>query len=217
MPLSLILFKVRLFIVKDYISESMKKDFPCNGLSAAQFMIAACSKQEMIENLSEQEKNHLKKITLKLNETKAKLSQKELDDLKEKEILVNENWEWLKKEKKIIEPKDISQLTKQEVENLDSELRLIYKNMREALKDGNIESALTYFDHRSKTRYKKMFSALSLVTLKELSSENQELCFEKIWGRYQVRYEIIVVRDGKKFSFPLTFSQDQGKWKILEY
>jgi hypothetical protein len=89
--------------------------------------------------------------------------------------------------------------------------------MREALKDGNIESALTYFDHRSKTRYKKMFSALSLVTLKELSSENQELCFEKIWGRYQVRYEIIVVRDGKKFSFPLTFSQDQGKWKILEY
>lgn len=205
------------FYCKDYISKSMKNKFPYNGLTATQHMIAACMKQEIMSNLSEQEKEHLKKLSLKLNEAKAKLSQKELSDLKEKEIAVNENWEWLKKEKKVIEPKDISQLSTKEIKSLDEELRLIFKKMINALKNGNIELALTYFDHRTKTRHKEMFSALSPDQLKEVASEYRELHFKQILSNEEVSYEIITIQEGKKMSYPLTFSQDQGKWKIYEF
>ncbi|MGA2525684.1 MAG: hypothetical protein ABSF79_03590 [Smithellaceae bacterium] len=205
------------FICKDYISQSMKKEFPVNGLSAEQLMITACTKKEITENLSEQEKNHLKDLTTKLNEAKKKLSQKELDNLKQQEKLVNDNWEWLKKS---IEPKNLSQLTEQEIKTLDSELRLIFKKMREALKNGDIETALTYFHHWSKERHRKMFSALPLDKLKEVASQNQELHllpFREQWLRDRVRYEIFTIQNGQEFAFPLTFSQDQGEWKIYDY
>lgn len=205
------------FYCKDYISKSMKTKFPYNGLTAAQHMIAACMKQEIMNNLSEQERNHLKKISLKLNEAKARLSEKELGDLKEKEIAVNDNWEWLKKKKKVIEPKDISQLSTKEMKSLDEELRVIFKKMINALKNGNIELALTYFDHRTKTRHKEMFSALSPDQLKEVASEYRELHFKQILSNEEVSYEIITIQEGKKMSYPLTFSQDQGKWKIYEF
>ena len=205
------------FYCKDYISKSIKNKFPYNGLTAAQHMIAACMKQEIVSNLSEQEKNHLKKLSLKLNDAKAKLSQKELSDLKEKEIAVNENGEWLKKEKKVIEPKDISQLSTKEMKSLDEELRLIFKKMINALKNGNIELALTFFDHRTKSRHKEMFSALSPDQLKEVVSEYRELHFKQILSNEEVSYEITTIQDGKKMSYPLTFSQDQGKWKIYEF
>jgi hypothetical protein len=201
-------------ICRDYISQSMKREFPVNGLSAAQLMYTACTKKEIAENLSEQENNHLKGLTTKLDDVKKELSQKELDNLKEKEKLVNDNWEWLKKS---VKPKDLSRLTKQEIESLDPELRLIFKKMREALKDGDIEKALTFFHHLSKGKYRKMFSVLSPSALKEAASEDQELRFEGLWGDYKIKYEVIGNQKGEKWSFVLIFSQDQGEWKISEY
>ena len=180
-------------------------------------MYTACTKKEIADNLSEQENNHLKGLTTKLDNAKKKLSQRELDNLKEKEKLVNDNWEWLKKS---VEPPQLSQLTEQEIKSLDSELRLIFKKMSEALKNGDIETALTYFHHWSKERHRKMFSALPLDMLKKAASEKQELHllpFREQWLSDRVRYDIFTIRNGQKFSFPLTFAQDQGEWKIYDY
>lgn len=201
---------------KEYLSKNMGKEFSANEISMAYAMSIYCTKKEITENLSEQEKNHLKDLTIKLNEAKKKLSQEELDNLEKLEEFVNGQWE-AKIESK---SKSLAKLTEQEIKSLDSELRLIFKKMREALKNGDIETALTYFHHLSKEKHREMFSALPLDKLKEVASQNQELHLlplKEQWLSGRVRYEIYTIQNGQKFAFPLIFARDRGEWKIYEY
>ena len=92
--------------------------------------------------------------------------------------------------------------------------------MNDALKDGNIDLALTYFHRWSKEGQRKVFSVLSIDKLKEVAFQDKELHllpFKEQWDTGMVRYEIYTIQNGQKFAFPLEFAQDQGEWKIYEY
>ena len=201
-------------ICKDFISQSSKSKFPLNGLEGTVLMFTACSKEEITQNLSNAEKKYLDELAAQINHARIGLSQKELEGLKAKENLVNSNWEKLKKS---VKPRDISKLTKQEMNDLDNHLKSIWRKMREALSKDDIESAVSYFDDRSQESYRMQFKTLPAEARQKVAREMEEIYFEQVRGNSAI-YDFYVTREGKRYSFQLTFSQDiEGKWKILSY
>lgn len=203
-------------ICKDFISQSSKSKFPLNGLEGTVLMFTACSKEEITQNLLNAEKKYLDELASQIKNARIGLSQKELDGLKAKENLVNSNWEKLKKS---VKPRDISNLTKQEMDDLDNHLKSIWRKLKEALSNNDIEAAVSCFADRSQESYRVQFDAFPAEARKKMAREMEEgqIYFEEVRGNSAI-YDYLVTREGEKYSFQLTFTQDiDGKWKILSY
>ncbi|OGQ97387.1 MAG: hypothetical protein A2521_08440 [Deltaproteobacteria bacterium RIFOXYD12_FULL_57_12] len=202
-------------ICRDFIhdkSNQMKK-FPYNDLAGTALMFTACSKPEIMNNLTTQEKYFINELARKIKDAKKELSENQLERVKQKEDIVNNNWENLKNSK---EPQDLSSLSEQGKKELDQNLKSIWSKMCKALANNNIELAINYFADRSKEAFKRHFLTLRPAERLKIAQENQ-IVFANISGG-SVNYHLITTRDGQRYSFQLTFIQDmRGEWKILTF
>lgn len=101
---------------------------------------------------------------------------------------------------------------------LDSSLRLKWNQMRNALDRGDIDTAVSYFYEGSRDTYRKMYSSFSKQILSEMSRELSDIHMVSVDGNRSAIYEILCTRDGKKYSFQLSFVKDcSDEWKIASY
>lgn len=199
---------------KRFIDESSKSEFPLYGLEMTVMNYTICTKPEIMKNLSSAEKSHLKELALKIEKTKSSLSPEQSARIKEYDDYVVGS---LKILKDAVAPQDLSKLTKQEMAELDKNLKAIFWKMTDALKNNDIDKALSYFSDYSKDKHRKMFKVLSPEAIQEVIRDTKEITFTTIRGD-SVHYEIITTHNGEKFLYPLDFVQDlDGKWKILNY
>ena len=96
--------------------------------------------------------------------------------------------------------------------------RSIWNNMREALDKGDIDTAVSYFYKNTKDNYRKLFSSFPKKTLSEMSRELSEINMVDVRGNRSAIYEILCIRNGKKYSFQLEFIKNcDDEWKINSY
>lgn len=199
---------------KKFIEESSNSEFLLVDLETTVMNYITCTKSEIMKNLSYAEISHLKELTSKIEKMKTSLSSGQLARIKEYDDYVVDS---LKILKDAVAPQDLSKLTKQEMAELDKHLKSIFWKMIDALKNNDINKALSYFADSSKDKQRKIFEALTQEALQESVRETEEISFRSILG-YWVHYEVTTTENEKKFSYPLLFIQDMdGKWKIEEY
>lgn len=109
---------------------------------------------------------------------------------------------------------DIIALSKAELEN-----RLVSKweGMKGALLGGNIEAALSFFVPGAQDRYRQVFEELGSDGINSLFSTINGVELDTASGR-AAEGGLIREEDGKTYSYPITFVQDQnGIWKIMGF
>ncbi len=199
---------------KQSINEDLISNFPLYGLETTIMNYNACAKPQIMQNLSPAQKAILEKLALKIEKAKSSLSPAQLANIKKSDDYVVDS---LRALKDAVAPQDLSKLTKQEMAELDKHLKSIFWKMTDALKNNDIDKALSYFSDYSKDKHRKMFEVLSQEAIQESMRDTKEISFQSIMG-YNVHYEITSTHNGKKFSYPLDFIQDlDGKWRILEF
>jgi hypothetical protein len=98
-------------------------------------------------------------------------------------------------------------------DEMDVLLKGKWEGMRQALKGGDLERALNYFERRSRATYEKQFTALRPV-LGEVGAEMGEIVLARLEEGW-AEYEIIAARNGITSSFHLLFVRDHdGLWRI---
>jgi hypothetical protein len=94
--------------------------------------------------------------------------------------------------------------------------KMIWNKMRGALKRGDINSAVSYFDDFSKDAYKEMFTTLSSL-LSQIAQELGDMEFIRIMGN-SAECDIRTIRNGKDYSFYLLFIKgEDGIWRIRSF
>lgn len=94
--------------------------------------------------------------------------------------------------------------------------KIIWNRMRAALKRGDINSAVSYYDDFSKDAYKEMFTALSSL-LPQIAQELGDMQFIRIM-KNSAECDIRTIRNGKNYSFHLLFVKgEDGIWRIRSF
>ena len=108
-------------------------------------------------------------------------------------------------------------LTEAELRRLDIKLRSMWNSMRNALSQGDIDHAVSYFSDSTKESYRKRFEAWSPEKRKRFARDLEDIQLIKEKGPW-VEYDIRIVMKEKRFSFMLIFERDlDGKWTIRSF
>jgi len=198
---------------KDFIKDSSRPDFtPTDEMIVTNYTI--CTKPEIMKNLSSAEKSHFENLGSRIEKAKKNLSPEQLARIKGYDDYLTNH---LKILQNAVAPQDLSKLTKEEMAELDKQLKSIFWKMIDALKSNNIELALSYFSDYSKDKHRKMFGVLSKEAIQEVIRNTREISLTSIRGN-TVHYEMTANENGKEYLYPLDFVQDlDGKWRISEY
>ena len=98
-------------------------------------------------------------------------------------------------------------------DQMDALLKGKWEGMKQDLKGGDLERALSYFERRARATYEKQFTALRPV-LGEVGAEMGEIVLARLEEGW-AEYEIIAARNGITSSFHLLFVRDHdGLWRI---
>jgi DNA-binding beta-propeller fold protein YncE len=91
-----------------------------------------------------------------------------------------------------------------------------WNEMKEALKDGDIEAALTHFSVGSKERYREIFTLLE-NELPRIAEEMEDI--QRIYIRGDVaKYRIRRLEGGIQITYYIYFIKDEeGNWKIRQF
>ncbi len=109
-------------------------------------------------------------------------------------------------------------LSEEEIKELDILLKKRCKEMSTALEQNDIDKAVSYFYSKSKEKYRKSFSVLPPEIRKKIAKEFANIRFCKMPSPSNAIYELLEERDGKTYSFQLTFIRDfDGKWYIYQF
>jgi HEAT repeat protein len=109
-------------------------------------------------------------------------------------------------------------LSKEEIKELDILLKKKCKEMSTALEQNDIDKAVSYFYSKSREKYRKGFSVLPPEIRKKIAKEFANIRFCEMPSPSNAIYELLSERDGKTYSFQLTFIRDfDGKWYIYQF
>ena len=96
---------------------------------------------------------------------------------------------------------------------LDDLLKWKWEKMKEALRNGDIEGAVSFFEEGSQDAYRKQFTALRPI-LNNIANDMGQINLVKIEDD-MAEYEIITTRSGVAYSLHLLFVKDKdGLWRI---
>lgn len=202
---------------KQFIDASSKSALPLNDPEMPEMIVMnyiICTKPEIMKNLSSAEKSHLEEMAVKVENQKNSLSPEQWVRIKQYDNYYTESFKVLKD---AVAPRDLSKLTKEERAELDKHLQSIFWKMTDALKNNDIELALSYFSDYHKDKQRQMFQALPAEALQKSVKNIKELSITWIRGD-TVHYEVSNNQNGQNYLFPLDFVQDlDGKWRILDF
>jgi len=102
-------------------------------------------------------------------------------------------------------------------DSLDAALRQKWEDMRTALMNNDIETAVKDLSRKTKAVYRNAFGYLTSEQRGNLAHELEDLQFIKMGGN-AVEYDIQTTRNGTLYSFFLLFELDEdGMWKIANF
>ncbi|HDQ03269.1 MAG TPA: DUF4124 domain-containing protein [Deltaproteobacteria bacterium] len=111
--------------------------------------------------------------------------------------------------------------TENEKKELDSLLRLIWTQMVSALRRGDVDTAVSYFSEHTREQYREIYSTFHQNKILPDVSRELELsiiAMVRVSGNNSATYEILCTREGKTYSFQLSFIRDcDDEWKIESY
>jgi hypothetical protein len=92
----------------------------------------------------------------------------------------------------------------------------VWDQMKDSLRNGNIEGAISCFASVSKDKYRQTFLAIELKDLIQDMSQIPPITPITIESdRAQYRFDQNI--QGHTITFPIEFVKENGKWKIMEY
>jgi len=107
----------------------------------------------------------------------------------------------------------VNVLSRDEMDNL---FKNKWEGMRGKLMGGDVEGAVRFFYERTRNRYREQFTALAPV-LNEIASDMGEMRMVNATAD-RAEYEILIDRNGKRYSFHLIFVRDEdGIWRIENF
>lgn len=100
---------------------------------------------------------------------------------------------------------------------IDAMLRSKWEDMRTALSRNDIEAAVKVFSSATKRAYANAFGMMTQEQRAEFVQELGTIRFVKMVENF-VEYEVLTTREGKVYSFYLTFEKgEDGLWKIRAF
>lgn len=171
-------------------------------------MHTLCDHAKIKAKLTQEEKTELNVFSSELEKKMKSVTQDKLKKLEQTVAFAKATLEMELRE----------ELTQQDIEELDVLLQAKWKEMRTALAQDDIDKAVSYFHSMSKEIYRKQFSAFPPEIKKEIAKDFANIHFDHMLGHSTVIYEILTVRNGKRYSQQLTFIRDfDGKWYIKSF
>jgi hypothetical protein len=99
---------------------------------------------------------------------------------------------------------------------LDALLRVKWDEMRSALTQNDVDSAVSYFDSSTQDAYQTVFTANPQL-LTQMAQKLDDIQFIDVM-KHSVEYDIRATKDGTEYSFYLLFiKDDKGLWKIKSF
>ena len=194
---------------KDYLTQysGLNKDASFDELLEYFSWPMLCGNERIYNQLTENEKTKLKVISSDIEEIKKDIN---------KDVLAKINGTLAFGMPKI--EQDLwENLSEEELEEIDIMIRKKWNSMKNALKQNDIDKAVSYFHHTTKDSYRKYFKAFTPVGMQKISSDFEEIRLVRVFMN-TATYEMIIKRKGGKFSHPLEFIKDSnGEWTIRAF
>jgi hypothetical protein len=176
-----------------------------------QFLFAGhfCTEPEISSRLDVSERNRIRDIDKRYQEAKKSFPKDKLENMEGMTIYAKAKWKAEVEKGQIYEGKELALL--------DDHLRGIWRKMTEALRKKDVDQTVTFFAQETRESYRKQFTALR-DHLPDVADEMKDIQIVQMRAARDVEYEILTIREGKKYSFQLIFIKDaDDEWKILHY
>lgn len=167
-----------------------------------------CKKEKVYDRLTEDEKDKLKEVSLKIEEIKKRLPKEKLERVNESiaaimPVIERDLWE---------------DLTKEELNELDILLRSKWNSMRKSIEQNDIDKAVSYFHRETRDMYWKNFAELSPENRRRISKDLTDISMRNVEMNTAI-YEVTSdLRTGEKVSFRVIFIKDiDGEWVIRSF
>jgi hypothetical protein len=167
-----------------------------------------CKTEKIYKVLMVDERNRLQEIFLNIDQIKKRLPKEKLEKINESITAImptieNELWE---------------DLSKEELGKLDILLKEKWDSMRSALKQNDIDNAVSYFHHDIRDMYWKNFAELKPENRKRISKDLAKISMIKVEMNKAI-YEVKSgLKKGDTASFLVTFIKDlDGEWVIKSF
>ncbi len=168
----------------------------------------ACSQPEINSKLDAQEKRKIQDLRDRYKEFKKSCSKDYLEQLEKIEESFKPMLEEALGRARIYEGEELA--------SLDAHLRSIWKKMVQALREKNVDQAVTYFARAKRESYRKIFLALK-DRLPDVANEFGDIQLVRMRTARDVQYDIQIIREGQRLSFQLIFVKEADEWRILNY
>jgi len=136
-----------------------------------------------------------------------------LEQMKQKGVSEDEidEMEWMLKAKH----EEDKQLSEEEKNELDQLLRSKWNGMRQALEQGDVDTAVSFYSKKSREHRRKSLLKKTSEQLREMSQKLCDIKLIEVYGNHEAEYDIRIVRDGKTYSYMLRFEKNRdGIWEI---
>ncbi|WP_022667150.1 hypothetical protein [Desulfospira joergensenii] len=101
----------------------------------------------------------------------------------------------------------------------DRQLHTLWKEMRTALSNNDIETAMSCFSEKSQNTYRSLFEKLPHKKLRELAEGLKDLQLIKFHSARYAEYDVQETRDGEQVSWMVVFIKPpwENDWKIKSF
>jgi len=194
---------------ENYLTQysGLNKDAPFEELMEYFASPMFCRIEKIYNQLTENDKIKLKDISSDIEEIRNEINKDVLDEIDGTIAFMMPR----------IEQNLWEDLSEEELKEADIMIRKEWNSMRNALKQNDIDKAVSYFHHTTRDSYRKYFKALTPVGMQKISSDFEEIRLVRVFMN-TATYEMIIKRKGEKFSHPLEFIKDSnGEWAIKAF
>lgn len=110
------------------------------------------------------------------------------------------------------------QWSEEELNDLDQLLRSRWNGMRQALEQGDVDTAVSFYSEKSREHRRVSLLKKTKEQLRKMSQELSDIQLIKVYGNHEAEYDIRIVRDGKTYSYQLLFKKNRdGIWEIKAF
>ncbi len=194
---------------KDYLTHysGLNKDALFEELMEYFYWPMLCGNEKIYNQLTENDKTKLKNISSDIEELKNEINKDVMGKINGTLAFIMPR----------IEQDLWENLSEEELRETDVMIRKEWNSMKSALKQNDIDKAVSYFHHTTRDSYRKSFKDLTAVGMQKICNDFEEIRLVRVFMN-TATYELIIKSKGEKFSHPLEFTKDlNGKWTIKKF